>query len=100
MKGGGQNYRWDVRLRWTCPECGAIRKTPGSVTSQVCGCQGAGVQMNLVGLPPHGFPNSPDSIRTLVSNVHRTDSSPAEAAIVEGATARSPVPTDSQTEEN
>jgi hypothetical protein len=55
MKGPGYRHDLDVRRTWRCPACQRERKVPGDVTSVRCGCQPAGVWMELVGertVPP------------------------------------------------
>lgn len=55
MKGPGYRHDLDVRRVWRCPACQRERKLPGDVTVVRCGCQPAGVWMELVGertVPP------------------------------------------------
>ena len=81
MKGGGHQHRWDVRRQWKCAECGATRKTAGSITFQACSCSEPPRSMVLIGLPPDGFPNSPEVVKQAVANASKR----AVARVVEDA---------------
>ncbi|HTN75849.1 MAG TPA: Rieske 2Fe-2S domain-containing protein [Pirellulaceae bacterium] len=39
MRGPHERLKYDFRRVWECPVCHHRERTPGSVTSQICGCQ-------------------------------------------------------------
>lgn len=83
MKGGGHEYRWDVRREWKCARCERTQKSSGSITSMLCNCTEPKTQMQLVGLPPHGFPNSPEATKAAVHSAATRRREQSAAAPIE-----------------